>query len=227
MTNLALLDNPAWNSLTGGHRRIAELNGMARRYPFAMSPIAGLEEYTPGAFAQLAGLVEKDDAVVLVTATDYAVPDGWAQFAAVACYQMVGDGVAPWSGARPVLLQAEDVPAMVELAEATEPGPFRVGTIGMGRYYGLKTPEGRLMAMTGERMRMDGLTEVSAVCTWPEYRGKGLAATLVSFVSSQIRDEGRTPFLHVKLENTGAKSVYDKVGFRVRREITFRLLKRL
>ena len=83
------------------------------------------------------------------------------------------------------------------------------------------------MAMTGERMRMDGLTEVSAVCTWPEYRGRGLAAALVAFVSAQIRDEGRTPFLHVKLENTGAKSVYDRVGFRVRREITFRLVQRV
>ncbi|MBN9308687.1 GNAT family N-acetyltransferase, partial [Devosia sp.] len=87
--------------------------------------------------------------------------------------------------------------------------------------------DGRLMAMAGERMRMDGLTEVSAVCTWPEFRGRGLAATLVSFVAAQIAREGRTPFLHVKQENAGAKSIYERLGFRICRQIIFRLVKRL
>lgn len=227
MTNLALLDNPAWNSLTGGHRQIAELNGMAARYPFAMSPIAGLERYTPEAFEQMTALVAKDDVVGLVTAEEYEAPAGWEQLGFIDCHQMVCATPPAAPELRPVQLELSDVPAMVELATATEPGPFRAGTIGMGRYYGLKTPDGRLMSMAGERMRMDGLTEVSAVCTWPEFRGRGLAAALVSFVAAQIGTEGRTPFLHVKMENAGARSVYEKLGFRVRREIRFKLMKRV
>lgn len=227
MTNLSLLDNPAWNSLVGGHREIAELNGQAGRYPFAMSPIAGLEHYTPEAFEQMQALVEKDDAVGLVTAEEYEVPAGWDQLGHIDCYQMVCATPPAAPELQPVQLRLSDVPAMVELATATEPGPFRAGTIGMGRYYGLKTPDGRLMSMAGERMRMDGLTEVSAVCTWPEFRGRGLAAALVSFVAAQIGAEGRTPFLHVKTENAGARSVYEKLGFRVRREIRFKLVKRV
>lgn len=227
MTSLSSLDNPAWNSLTDGHRQIAERNGLAARYPFAMSPIAGLERYTPEGFEALKALVPRDDVVGLVTGTAYEVPEGWEQLGEIVCDQMVCEAPPRAPDTLPVQLQLLDVPAMVELAMATEPGPFRAGTIEMGRYYGLKAPDGRLMAMAGERMRMDELTEVSAVCTWPEFRGRGLAATLVSFVAAQIAAEGRTPFLHVKQENSGAKSIYERLGFRIRRQISFRLVKRL
>ncbi len=116
---------------------------------------------------------------------------------------------------------------MVALATATEPGPFRAGTIGMGRYFGLKTDDGRLMAMAGERMRLDGFVEVSAVCTWPEFRGRGLAKTLVSAVAAMIAAEGSVPFLHVKTENEGAIALYEKLGFRKRARLVFKVMKPL
>ena len=111
------------------------------------------------------------------------------------------------------------------MATATEPGPFRAGTLGMGRYFGLRADDGRLMAMTGERMRLGQLTEVSAVCTWPEFRGRGLAKALVAHVSALIAGEGRVPFLHVKTENAAAIALYEKLGFVVRRELTFTVVR--
>jgi ribosomal protein S18 acetylase RimI-like enzyme len=227
MAELAALDNPAWNALSSGHRHVAQVNGMAARYPAAMSPIAGLERYTPEAFAQLRALVAEDELVGLVSAAEYELPPGWEQVGLVECLQMVCEAPPPMPELHPAQLQPADVPAMLELATATEPGPFRAGTIGMGRYYGVKTPEGRLMSMAGERMRLDGLTEVSAVCTWPEYRGRGLAAALVSQVAAQVAAEGRRAFLHVKADNASARSVYDRLGFRVRRELRFKLVKRV
>ena len=127
----------------------------------------------------------------------------------------------------PVRLTTRDAPEMLELATATEPGPFRAGTIGMGRYFGLRAEDGRLMAMTGERMRLDRLTEVSAVCTWPEFRGRGLAKALVSYVAGLIVAEGRVPFLHVKTENAAAISLYERLGFSARQQLDFTVVRPL
>ena len=144
---------------------------------------------------------------------------------AVPVFQMVCETLSAPLEVVPVQLTVADAEAALELATATEPGPFRAGTLGMGRYFGLRSTDGRLMAMTGERMRLGQLTEVSAVCTWPEFRGRGLAKALVSYVSALIASEGRVPFLHVKTENAAAIALYEKLGFNVRKELTFTVVR--
>src|SRR5262245_23008055 len=107
---------------------------------------------------------------------------------------------------------------MLALTAATEPGPFLAETIQMGRYCGIRSNDGRLIAMAGERLKLEGFTEISAICTAPEFRGRGFARTLVAYLVDQTLNEGKMPFLHVKAEN-GAKILYQKLGFRVRRTI--------
>ena len=118
----------------------------------------------------------------------------------------------------PVTLGATDVPEMLELTAATEPGPFLPQTIQMGSYFGIRASDGRLVAMAGERLQSTAFAEISAVCTHPEFRGRGYARALVTFLAAQIVAAGKTPFLHVKSEN-GAKVVYEKIGFRLRAAI--------
>lgn len=225
MTDFTVLDDPAWNALTTDHTALGQRNGLAARYLTVLSPLAGLQRYDEAAFADLRPLIEPVDGVALVSAQQYAVPDDWELLQAVLAFQMVAQVPSAASGVEPVQLVAEDVEEMLELATATEPGPFRVGTIGTGRYFGLRAEGGRLMAMAGERMRLGGLTEVSAVCTWPEFRGRGLAKALVSHVSALIVAEGRVPFLHVKTENVAAIALYERLGFSVRKTLEFKVVR--
>ena len=117
-------------------------------------------------------------------------------------------------------LTAVDVPQMLALVELTKPGPFRPRTIELGGYVGVFA-DGRLMAMAGERLQTPEFSEISAVCTHPAARGLGLAASLTRHVARGILARGQRPILHVAENNHGAKRLYAKLGFVVRRRLEF------
>lgn len=120
-------------------------------------------------------------------------------------------------------LTVDDVPQMLALVAATEPGPFRPRTIEMGRYYG-HFDGARLVAMAGERLHLDGFTEISAVCTHPDARGRGLASGITGVVAEGIFERDEQPFLHVAENNAGALRVYEGLGFVRRRVVEFALI---
>lgn len=63
------------------------------------------------------------------------------------------------------------------------------------------------------RLRLPGWTEISAVCTDPEHRGRGLATRLVRAAAAGIRERGDTPFLHAAPGNANAIRLYESIGF--------------
>jgi predicted GNAT family acetyltransferase len=218
MTTFDVLDNPVWESLTSVHANLAQSHGSARRYASQVSPFAALSEPTPAAFSDLAALMKSEDGVGLVSVDPLQVADGWEVRFSRPIEQMICTDFTREPQAAPLELGHNDVPEMLALTAATEPGPFRDETIQMGRYFGIRSDDGRLIAMAGERLKLTGFTEISAVCTAPEFRGRGFARTLVAYLVAQTLNEGKIPFLHVKAEN-GAKVLYQKLGFRVRRTI--------
>ena len=227
------LDNPVWSALTGaqgGHASIAQRNGLAARYPRDVSPLAGLREPSAQAFSDLRAMVEVGEEVWLLTPNPLALPPEWEVVRARHIDQMVYAGPQPVQqtphGWPLLALGADDVPDMIALAAETRPGPFVKKTITMGRYLGVRAADGRLAAMSGTRMALGEFTEISAVCTSPEARGAGHARALMQALMAQILASGKTPFLHVKTEN-GAKQVYEKLGFAVRREICFSVIRRV
>jgi ribosomal protein S18 acetylase RimI-like enzyme len=209
------LDNPVWFALTTEHRLLARSHGLARRYPPDVSPLAALLHPANDAFANLRRLVSPGEQVALFTASPLDVPSGWEVDRSRWIDQMICEASLAPPSVAPLQLGTTDVPEMMELTAATEPGPFLPQTIQMGSYFGIRASDGRLVAMAGERLQSTAFAEISAVCTHPEFRGRGYARALVTFLATQILEAGKTPFLHVKSEN-GAKVVYQKIGFRLR-----------
>jgi predicted GNAT family acetyltransferase len=113
---------------------------------------------------------------------------------------------------------------MLELALLTRPGPFRARTHTLGRFIGVREG-GKLVAMAGERLCAPGFREISAVCTHPDWQGRGLGGALLQQVGERIMREGDTPFLHTYTHNAPAVALYTKLGFSVRREIVHAMWK--
>lgn len=224
LQNDALLDDPIWHSLTSHHASLAvgaEVGrGLVRRYPAAIGPLAALWEATPEAYAELASVVPEGDHVILFSEETPAVPAGWQLLRSGTLVQMVCP-VAPEEPG-PVEAMVElgpvDYAEMVALTALTEPGPFRAQTGELGGFVGIRV-DGRLAAMAGQRMSLEGFAEVSAVCTHPEFRGRGFAQVLVATVARAIHAGGRVPFLTAYEGNTGAIRVYEQVGFVPRRRL--------
>ncbi len=214
---------PVWNCLHGRQSDLAIASGGAAvridpRYgPFAAARDAGDE-----AQAALAALLTgPDDMLWLVETEPCAPPPGTQIIRSAALLQMVAETPMPPQPGDDefALLSEADAPEMAALAHATEPGPWGSLTHRYGQFYGLRDG-GRLIAMAGERMRpAAGLAELSGVCTYPEYRGAGLAARLIRRVMANQMARGDVPFLHSYAGNLGAIRLYETLGFRTRREM--------
>ncbi len=213
------LDHPIWNALTTRQRAIAEGNGLAWRYPADIAPFAAMIDTSPASFAALAQLVTPSARIAMFTVRPIAPPDLLKTVVATTAEQMVATSIDGASTAPALVPLGEtDVPAMLELVELTKPGPFGVRTGELGTFLGIRVGN-RLAAMAGERMKLDGFTEITAVCTHPAYRGKGYARTLLQAVSRGIFARGETPFLHVFSDNKSAIELYRRSGFAVRRQM--------
>lgn len=223
----AVLDHPIWHALNTTHAHFAIGNDFAKRYPADVSPLAAIREQTPQAYNALGELLDEEEVAVFFLDAPPRVPEGWRLLANFEMHQMwcTDPSALLSSASRIETLTNDDVLEMKKLAEATEPGPFRNRTIEFGGYRGIRDGA-QLASMAGQRTSMPGYTEVSAVCTYPEYRGRGYANALVSAVARGIFERGEKPILGVRIDNAAAIHVYKKVGFTVRRNLHVVVVKR-
>jgi len=80
--------------------------------------------------------------------------------------------------------------------------------------------------MAGERLKVPGYTEISAVCTHPDHTGKGYARVLMAELMQRIHERGETAFLHVRQDNTRAIEVYERLGFHTRVIVHYAILRK-
>lgn len=225
--NEALLDAPVWNALGGLAPEFVVGNALARRYRRGITQIGAVREPSPEAYAALRALVEPGEAIYVGSVQEHPAPAGWIVEGESVVWLMVCREPAAARAEGPegevARLGEADVDEMLALTALTQPGPFARGTHRLGTYLGIRR-EGRLVAMAGERMRVPGFREISAVCTHPDWQGRGLARRLIRTLATQMLDEGDVPFLHVVESNVRACRLYEELGFRARTRFQVRVL---
>lgn len=215
-----MLDNMAWHALTGAQAHLATVstNGLAARYRHRVGLIYGVDELEPEAWAGLAELAGPGGVMSLFRDRLGPAPDGWTEMLNSKTAQYLAGELDDPPDIGIEELGPEDAKDMLALARLTEPGPFGPETHLHGRYFGLRR-DGALVAMAGERMRVDGWGEVSAVCVHPGSQNEGLGAALTLAAAKAITDRGDRAMLHVAEANDPAHRLYLRLGFEVRRHV--------
>ena len=225
------LDNVIWQALTTRQAEFAEVVGHARRFVPEVTSLTGISKPNAEGYDSLAGLVGSGGTAAVFLDEPYRESEGWKTIGGAPLLEMVCDngGTQAANPARSLPqiseLGPQDSPDMVKLAALTKPGPFGSRTHELGTYLGIRS-DGKLVAMAGERLKVPGYTEVSAVCTHPEHTGQGYAQVLMLELMRRIRSRGETPFLHVREDNVRAVQIYERLGFRVRVLLHYVLLRR-
>jgi predicted GNAT family acetyltransferase len=218
------LDRPVWASLSHSPH-LAEGGHLAKRFRRDVNLFASACDDSLSSLAALRGLVFEGESVYVLQVPVIRVPTGLVAARAAQGVQMLATRpIASQAGDLSIVeLGDADAPEMVALAQLTEPGPFLPRTHTMGRFIGIRI-NGRLAAMAGERMRIPGFTEVSGVCTHPDFRGQGLARRLSSVVANAIQQRGEQPFLHAWTTNHAAIALYERLGFEFRAAVQVAVL---
>ena len=220
------LDRPIWSALTTRQQDLAEGGALARRYPTAITPFADMTDMSAESFAALGELLSGSEIAVLFTPDAVTAPAEFKILLAETGEQLIGTPAeTEISGVEIVTLGAADVTEMIALTELTKPGPFSARTHELGTFLGIRI-DGKLVAMTGERMKPANYTEMTAVCVHPDHRGRGYAQVLLGAVARGIVARGEIPFLHVFTSNISAIALYERQGMRIRRRLHVTVLQK-
>jgi predicted GNAT family acetyltransferase len=223
---LHILDRPVWNALTTRQAHLALGDSRhALRYPSDIEPFGATPDNTAEQLLSLGKMTPMDGGVALVEPHKIVPPPGLIAMIEETVRQMIADRIPSPENVSDILSLGDgDAAEMLALAEMTQPGPFHARTHTLGDFVGVRE-NGKLIAMAGERMRVPGFTEISAVCTHPDARGRGLAAKLMCVVAANIVARGERLFLHVYPHNKGAIAVYERLGFRHRADVQLTVLR--
>ena len=205
------LDNPIWSALSGPHAPFAESYGPLLAYPEDVAPFCGFREREEGLEH---ALNEVHRPIALFRLAPEPAPPGWRLWHTEEIVQMILSHSDHFTPLAPdfARLGPADADEVFELIKLTKPGPFEAHTMHLGSYVGI-SERGQLVALAGERLRLDDYVEVSAVCTHPDMRGRGYAGALVNHLAQTIFNKGSVPFLHVMAQNETARRVYERLGF--------------
>ena len=221
-----VLDRPVWSALASRHAALAEGGSLAMRYQPSVHPFACCRDNSPACLAALAEFASPGDTQIFLQADEIVVPQGFATVALADGVQMLAEKTFPEiDDDRIEQLGEADAAEMLDLATLTRPGPFTMRALALGDFWGIRV-DGRLIAMAGERLKVEGMTELSGVCTHPDFRGQGLGRLMTLFAAGKICARGERPFLHTYAANETAIGLYGKLGFRLRTPMNVAVIER-
>jgi predicted GNAT family acetyltransferase len=216
-----------WEALSSRQIHFNNGNEVLKYFPAEVAPFIGMKNWDSNDLHQLEKQVPANRSFSMLMAKRVELPPEFKTIFTLPLYQMYCPVCKPSAKTDLTIreLTMSDVPQMLALTEKTKPGPFYAKTILFGNYMGLFIGD-ELAAMTGERLKVNGYTEVSAICTNPDHLGKGYASYLISHACERIVAGGYTPFLHVRTDNLRAIEVYKRSGFEIRTDIHFAVFKK-
>ncbi|WP_175632870.1 GNAT family N-acetyltransferase [Pedobacter ghigonis] len=222
-----LLDNPIYHALTSAHRHFAKGADEVKYYRKDIAAFAGLKDNSAENLKTLHEISEPDSLFVIFSKVPLNIPAFWTLHMQIDMFQLVYEGPNVPESTNEGLtdLDQSHVNEMSALVELTKPGPFLAKTIELGNYTGIFA-ENQLIAMAGHRFFPSPYREVSAVCTHPDHLGKGYAFKILQEQLKRILNRAEIPFLHVKNDNLGAIKLYQKLGFKIRTEMTAYVIKK-
>ncbi|RWA58189.1 GNAT family N-acetyltransferase [Mesorhizobium sp. M4B.F.Ca.ET.190.01.1.1] len=221
-----LLDRPIWSALSSRHQSFAQGDSLAKRYRPSIVPFAATAADDTASLEALGRLIPPLESSIVVQADAIVLPAALSAISTASLVQMIAEQpVQAVSDERIRRLTQHDAAEMLALAALTKPGPFTLEALSLGDFWGVKI-DGRLAAMAGERMKQPGYTELSGVCSHPDFRGGGLARRLSLFVANQIMTRGEIPYLHAYASNVAAIGLYESIGFRLRSMMNMAVVQR-
>lgn len=228
----AYLPNPFYSALTTADAPFAVVHGLARRFQPDIIPFAAVSELGAEAYLDLVPLLTPGEEVYVTADAGVTIDpiDGLVVISTLPGLQMRFNAAPPKdeNGPDVVTLAGEDTEQMLALKARAFPGFFGPRAGELGSFFGIRDPEnGCLVAMGGERLATPMDREVSAVCTDPEYVGRGYAARIVRAVIRHQARLGTGSLLHVTATNKRAISLYEHLGFSITGSIDFVKLRRV
>jgi ribosomal protein S18 acetylase RimI-like enzyme len=221
------LDNPAWYALCSGNKNFSNGNDKVKFFDSEVSPFIATNENSEEYFRMLYDLIPHNAPVIFISSKEMAFPSFWNIRRLIKGIQMIYEGnkIEEEPNADIIPLNNCHIDQMLSLTKLTDPGPFGPRTIEFGHYYGI-LKQNKLVAMAGQRLHVYHFTEISAVCTHPDFTGKGYAKDLLRHQINRMQCASFIPYLHVRSDNVRAISVYESLGFKTRKEIFFYVLQK-
>ncbi|HMD00391.1 MAG TPA: GNAT family N-acetyltransferase [Ferruginibacter sp.] len=218
-------DNPVWHSLNEAHKMFSLTYDGLKCYGADFCPF--------GAFEKNKNVAQGIDEYSRSVASFFIVGEqpGFSSMISLknelVCLQMIiKDRIVVEIREPIVKLENKHSKELYDLVNLVQPGYFKGNTMLLGDYFGIFQND-KLVAVTGERMKMNDFTEISAVVTHPSYIGRSFAKQLIARTVEKVLNEGKIPFLHVADTNTAAIRLYEKLGFTTIRSISFWNLERI
>jgi GNAT superfamily N-acetyltransferase len=219
--DITVLDNPVWYALEQTHAQHVVDYGNIRfyRYPYASF---GAIQYQDDINKNILDYALTVLPVIIVGQLPSLLPASWHVIKAAHCAQMICTDLiineVSENNDEIIALDQSHRQALYDLIDLVQPGYFFEKTQELGQYFGIFKND-KLVAATGERLKLNNYTEISGVVTHPQYTKRGYATQLVAHTTAHVLSQNKTCFLHVLATNNTAISIYQKLGYSIRREM--------
>lgn len=215
------LQNPVWYSLEEAHQRFVVDYNDVKFYDPKICPFGAFKQAAKTKDA-LTAYSKLTDSFFLVTENgtptydkNYVVLNKKME----GCQMVLSDLIEVEITETIVPLNKTHLQDIYDLIWLVMPGYYKKRTFDMGDYFGI-FKNGKLVAISGQRMQTNAFIEVSGVVTHPDFTRRGFAKQLITHTTKQILKTEKQAILHTTKGNP-AIELYESLGFELTRDMNW------